>query len=72
MDELWAKIVDNVPMILAAIGIFVAAWIVAIIVSALIKAVLKRTSLDEKVAGFRPAAARRLRSTTGSQGSPSG
>ncbi len=52
MQELWDKIVEHVPTILAAIGIFVAAWIVAVIVSALIKAVLKRTSLDEKVSGF--------------------
>ena len=52
MQDFWNENADKLLTILAAVGIFVAAWIVAVIVAAAIRAALKRTSLDEKVAGF--------------------
>jgi len=50
LQSLWDQITLNLPQILAALSIFVGGWIVALIASALVRAALKRTDLDDRLA----------------------
>lgn len=52
IDQLYATLGSSVPKLLAALGILVAGWLVALVVSALIRAGLKRTTIDNRLASW--------------------
>jgi hypothetical protein len=54
MDELWQQIQTAVtlylPNILLAIGILIVGWIVAIILARIVRGLLNRTNIDDRIA----------------------
>jgi len=56
MEQMTAQLAQllspHVVRILGALGVLVAGWIVALIVAALVRAALKRTTLDNRLAGW--------------------
>lgn len=51
-DTVGATIGAYVPNLVGALAILVLGWIVALVVSALVRGVLRKTKLDEKIAGW--------------------
>jgi hypothetical protein len=49
-DQLWQSMRDYLPSLLAALAILVVGWIAARIIAALVRAGLKRTTIDNKLA----------------------
>lgn len=49
-DNLWASLVNNLPEILAALAVIVVGLLVAWLISALVRRLLERTSIDERIA----------------------
>lgn len=56
MQEVLTKLYETVgayvPNLIGALAILVVGWIVALVVSAVVKGVLRRTTLDDKIAGW--------------------
>lgn len=56
MQEIFAQFVQTIgtyiPSVLAAIAVLVVGWLVALIVAAIIGGLIRRTSLDERIAGL--------------------
>ncbi|MGB2895451.1 MAG: hypothetical protein WBB65_04715, partial [Anaerolineales bacterium] len=50
IQEFWQNIVSYLPSALAAIGVLIGGWLVALIVAAIIRGGLRRTRLDERIA----------------------
>jgi hypothetical protein len=51
-SDIWLLIADNVPRLVLALAVLVAGWIVAMIGAAITRAILNRTSVDNKVANW--------------------
>ena len=52
LASLWEQTLSYLPQVLAALGIFVAGWILALIASSVVRAALRRTELDNRLAGW--------------------
>jgi len=56
MNEIWNSLVENVsayvPNLLAALAVLVLGWILALLIAALVKSLLGRTSVDNRLAGL--------------------
>ena len=52
LNDIWSVVMSNVPQLVVAVLVLVAGWIVALLGSALTRAILKRTSVDNKLAAW--------------------
>ena len=52
LQEMLQPILAYLPNLLAAVGILILGWLVALVVAALVKATLRRTTLDNRMAEF--------------------
>lgn len=50
LSSLWEQVSLHIPQVLAALGIFVGGWIVALIASRIVRAALRRTEIDNELA----------------------
>lgn len=51
-ENLLPALQQRLPSLLMALGILIVGWLVALAIAALVRAVLRRTSLDNKIAGW--------------------
>ena len=52
MDQITQVVVPYIPRIAAALGILVVGWLIALIVAAILRALLRRTTLDNRLAAW--------------------
>jgi hypothetical protein len=52
LNALWVTLLAFLPSLLAAILVLVIGWLVALIISRLVKSLLRRTTLDDRLAGM--------------------
>ena len=52
MDQITQVVGPYIPRVAAALGILVVGWLIALIVAAIVRGLLRRTTIDNRLAGW--------------------